>query len=176
MSNRAGKRGKDKHTYAHTYIYRQSLYVPSGAKNVHPFSLPFASHWNNVPWLLSDMFSVVCWAGESLFYIRVRPWGSKQRQPVVMRPSFPLISCVVGRVSLISPDSCHSLSQCTIVDSDTHQLLHQNAASVERKISHRQQIASVKYIMHASNKQQTCFCSCRLVSLQENPVTLLLFC
>lgn len=123
------------------------------------------------------MFSVVSRAGESLFYIRVRPRGSKQRQPVVMHSSSPLISCVAGRVSLIPPDSCHSPSQPTIVDSDTHRLPHQNTAAVENTLSHLHEIASLKYIMPAHSKQQSCFPSCRLVSLtlQVNPVPLFIF-
>lgn len=75
MSNRARNKenqGKSKHTYKQT---------------VPPFSLPFAPHWNNVPWLLGDVFSVVIRPGESLFYIRVWPRGGKQRRPVVERSS-----------------------------------------------------------------------------------------
>lgn len=100
--------------------------------------------------------SLICFqwlagASESLFYIRVRPRGSKQRQPVVMHSSSPLISCVVGRVSQIPPDSCHSPSQCTIVDSDTHRLPHQNnCRSRAHALSHLREIASVKYIMLVS--------------------------
>lgn len=118
------------------------------------------------------MFSVVSRPGESLFYIR--PRGSKQRQPVAMDSSSPLISCVVGRVSLIPPDSCHSPSQCTIVDSDTHWLPHKNAAAAKHTLSHLQKIASVKYIMPARSKRQRCFHSCHFdsLTLQVNPVQL----
>lgn len=120
-----------------TYTYRQSLYVPSGVKKSPSIFSPIS--------LLIEIMYHDCWVicfqwlagpGESLFYIRVRPWGSKQRQPVVMHSSSPLISSAAGRVSLIPPDSCHSPSQCTIVDSDTHRLPHQNTAAVEHTLSH----------------------------------------
>lgn len=38
------------------------------------------------------------------------------------------------------PDSCHSPSQCTIMDPDTHRLPHQNAAAVEHTLSHLHKI------------------------------------
>lgn len=53
-----------------------------------------------------------------------------------MHSSSALISCVAGRVSLIPPDSCHSPSRCTVVDSDTHRLPRQNPAAVEHALSH----------------------------------------
>lgn len=132
----------------------------------------FAPHWNNVPWLLGDMFSVVSRAGESLFYIRVRPWGSKQRQPVVMHSFSPLISCVVGTVSLIPPDSCHSPFQHTVVDSYTYSDFRTGT------------LPQSCHTLAASNSPgwhtqcsvwQTCFSSRCVVSwtLQVNPVKLL---
>lgn len=38
------------------------------------------------------------------------------------------------------PDSCHSPSQCTIMDTDTHRLPHQNAAAVVHTLSYLRKI------------------------------------
>lgn len=38
------------------------------------------------------------------------------------------------------PDSCHSPSQCTIMDTDTHRLPHQNAAAVVHTLSYLHKI------------------------------------
>lgn len=164
MGNRAGKRvGTRICTHTHT-VYRQTVFMcpQRRQKNAAPFSFPFSPHWNNVPWLLGDMLSVVSQAGEFLFYIRLRPWGSKQRPPVFMHSSSPLISCVVDRVSLIPPDSCHSPSQCTTVDSDTHRLPHQNTAAVESTLSHPRadRLSDIHNAIHS--KQQSCFYFCFL--------------
>ncbi len=143
MSNRAAKREKGQaHTHTHTYIY---IYIHTDSFYMSPVepqkkSLHFLSHSLLIEITYHDC-SVICFsevsrAGESLFYMRVRPQGSKQRQPVFLLSSSALISCVVVRVSLIPPDSCHSPSQCTIVDSDTHRLPHQNAAAMEHTLSH----------------------------------------
>lgn len=137
----------DEHTYPH--VCRQTVFIWGLKKKKVP---PFFSRSLLIEIMYHDC-SLICFqwlarASESLFYIRVRPRGSKQRQPVVMHSSSPLISCVVGRVSLIPPDSCHSPSQCTIVDSDTHRLPHQNnCRSGAHALSHLREIASVKYIM-----------------------------
>ena len=154
MEQRSGTEREGTSIRTHTSADRQSLFGVKKKKKKKK-SLHFLSRLLLIEIMYCDC-SLICFqwlagASESLFYIRVRPRGSKQRRPVVVHSSSPLISCVVGRVSLIPPDSCHSPSQCTIVDSDTHRLPHQNnCRSGARALSHLREIASVKYIMLVS--------------------------
>lgn len=61
MIDGVGKRNKDTHTLPPTYrVIIRSHYtnVSTAEPRMSILSVPFAPHWNNVPSLLGDMFSV----------------------------------------------------------------------------------------------------------------------
>lgn len=165
MSTRAGNRQGETSTLP---LYTQTVFILSH----HTFPSYIVCHLHFIEIMYRDC-SVICsrWLAKpvSLFYIRVKPWGSKQRHPVVVHSSSSFDFLCSGQRK---PDPSWQLSLSLYQRGLWHTcfcylfiFILPLAATAELTLSHLRKIAFEKCIMAARSKQESCFYSCHSVAV-----------